>query len=326
MSMREWPRSKFGNTNLSVTKICWGCAPLGGVADLGYVVPEKKAIEILLKIFESPINFLDTANFYGESESRIGKAIKLKGGLPEDFILATKADRDRATNSFSAGQIRKSVETSIARLGLKRLPLVYLHDPEYHPLYASNRKKAMQEILAPDGPVAELEKLKKEGAVSHIGISGGPIDMLLEFIATGRFDAVITHSRWNLLWQTAGPLIQKAHEMGLGIVNASVYASGILASGPVDGARAAYQVPTPEIVERVRRIESVCQRYKAPLAAAALQFSLRDSRISSTAVGISRPEEVEETLRLAGISLPEEIWADLNELAEKEADPESDRW
>ncbi|MEK9180180.1 MAG: aldo/keto reductase [Patescibacteria group bacterium] len=324
--MQKWPRNKFGSTNLVVARICWGCGPLGGVPDLGYVVPEERAIEILLRVFDSPINFLDTANFYGESESRIGKAIKLRGGLSEGFVVATKADRDRQTNSFSASQVRKSVETSCSRLGLKHLPLVYLHDPEYHPLYVSDRKKAMQEILAPNGPVAELEKLRDEGIISYIGISGGPINMLIEFISTGRFDALITHNRWNLLWRGADPLIDKAREMGLGIVNAAAYASGILAAGSVNGARAAYQTPTTEIMKKVKGMESVCQKYNVPLAAAALQFSLRDNRISSTAVGISRVEEVEATLRLAEIALPEKIWSELDMFAIGDEDPEKNRW
>src|SRR3989338_9259739 len=95
-------------------------------------------------------------------------------------------------------------------------------------------------MLAKNGPVAELEKMKKEGIIINIGISGGPIDMLLEFVRTGRFDAVITHNRWNLLWQVADPLIEVAYKMGIGIFNAAPYASGILAGGT----RSAYRIPS----------------------------------------------------------------------------------
>lgn len=323
----KWKREKFGRTDLFVTKISWGCAPLGHLPeDFGGGVDETEAEKILQEEFKGPINFFDTANVYGESEQRIGKAIMLTGGLPEGFIIATKADRDKKTGDFSAGQIRKSVEMSIARLGIDHLPLVYLHDPEYHPLYLSDKEGAIREILASDGPIAELEKMKEKGIISYIGISGGPIDMLIKYIETGRFDAVITHNRWNLLWQVAEPLLDKAHKMGIGIVNAGAYASGILAAGPIEGIRAVYQKPSQDIIERVKNMKIVCEKYGIPLAAAALQFSLRDKRIGSTAVGIIESSQVEETLRLVNVPIPKQLWEDLKPFAIGNEDPEKDRW
>ncbi len=319
-------RKRFGKTDLFITSICWGCAPLGNIPkDFGYEVSEDRAIEILLEAFGSQINFFDTASSYGESESRIGRAIKRMGGLPKGCVIATKADRNLETNDFSSSQIRESAEKSIERLGFKPLQLVYLHDPEYHPKYKSDEKQAFEEIMAPDGPVAELEKLKREGLILNIGISGGPIEMLRKFISSGRFDAVITHNRWNLLWQTADPLIEDARRMNLGIVNAGVYASGILATGANENTRAAYRVPSPEIIDRVKNMETICRKYNIPLAAAALQFSLRDSRITSTAVGISEPQQSEETLRLASLPMPDALWEELKPFAIREGYPERGR-
>lgn len=248
------------------------------------------------------------------------------GGGPAGCLIATKADRDSQTNDFSPGQIRKSVMESLERLGMNHLPLVYLHDPEHHPLYQSDRAQAMGELFGPDGAVHELEKMRDEGILSYIGISGGPIDLLLECISMGRFDAVITHNRWNLLNQTAEPLLEKATSLKMGIVNAGVYASGILATGPNETARAVYRVANEVMKERVRRMEAICLEYEVPLAAAALQFSLRDSRITSTAVGLSAPEQVEETLRLATLRIPDQLWGDLKPLADTLEDPEKGRW
>ena len=92
--------------------------------EFGHGVSETQAIETLLSAFNTRINFLDTASVYGHSEDRIGNSIKTRGGLPEGFIVATKADRDPTTNQFSADKIKRSVEGSSRRLGLKPLTLV----------------------------------------------------------------------------------------------------------------------------------------------------------------------------------------------------------
>lgn len=315
----EWEKRKLGKTNLFVNRICWGCAPLGSMPeDFGYAVSERQATETLLAAFDGPVNFLDTAGNYRKSEERIGKALRIRGGLPEGFIVATKADSASAPNNFTSEQVRESVKRSRELLGISPLPLVYLHDPEFHPRYRGDKKGAIKEMLAPGGPVAELEKMKREGVVLNIGISGGPIDMMLEFVRTGRFDAGITHNRWNLLWQVADPLIEAASNMGMGIINAAPYASGILAGGT----RTAYRVPSPEILERVKEMESVCRKYDVPLAAAAIQFSLCDLRIDSTVVGISSPEQISRNLSLARLPVPKELWEELDPLAFKGGDPE----
>lgn len=146
--------------------------------------------------------------------------------------------------------------------------------------------------------------------------------MLSDFIRTGRFEAVITHNRWNLLWQTAEPLIEQAYKAGIGVVNAAVYASGILVAGDKKKSRAVYQIPSLEIIERVEKMEAVCRKYGVLLAAAALQFSLRDQRVNSTVVGISSPEQVNETLRLVQLPIADEVWEELRPLAIKKGDPE----
>ncbi len=315
-------RRQLGKTKLLVTPLCWGCAPLGNMPDtFGYEVSSDQAMRTLFAALNGPVNFFDTANNYGQSESRIGESIKINGGLPEGCIIATKADRDPVTNEFSALRIRQSVEESLRRLEMTQLPLVYLHDPEYHPKYSSDRPLAMREILAGGGPVAELEKLKNEGVIQNLGISGGPIDFLIDFVETGKFDVVITHNRWNLMYQTAGPLFAAAQKRNMGIVNAAPFASGLLAEGD-ESRRFAYKVPSGEIIQRVRKIKEACGRYGVPIAAAALQFSLREPRIHSTVVGVSNPKQIEENLSFLKITIPDELWADLKTLAIIKGDPE----
>ena len=125
-------------TGLEVTPVCVGCAQLGNMPEtFGFSVAESQALETIRSSFDGPINFLDTAASYGdgESERRIGLIIAELGGLPEGFVLATKADRDLVSGDFSGEQMKRSIDRSLRLLGLDTLQLVYLHDPEYSSLH-----------------------------------------------------------------------------------------------------------------------------------------------------------------------------------------------
>ena len=139
--------------------------------------------------------------------------------------------------------------------------------------------------------------------------------MEIRFVETGIFEAVITHNRYTLLDRSAEPLLDVAAERGVALLNAAPYGSGILAKGPDAYARYAYGEAPQEMVERVRAMQEACREFGVPLAAAALQFSLKDSRVASTIVGITRPERVEQTLDLAAQDIPEELWERLDRLA-----------
>lgn len=305
----------FGNTDLKVTKICVGGAPLGGMPYGGYRVPEAQAIETLIHIFNSPIRFLDTASIYEESELRIGKAINEFSRLPEDFVIATKADRDPETGDFSAEQIMRSVDKSQRLLGIEQLPIVYLHDPEQSFL-------TFEQIMSPEGPVAQLHKLQSEGVIGHIGIAGGPVNMMIKYVETGAFEAVIIHNRFTLMNRSAVPLIEEATRHQMAVVNSAIYNGGILAKSVEVYPHFAYRNPKIDEIEKVKKLENICKKYQVALAAAALQFSLRNSRITSTVVGVSSPEEVDQTLALAEEEIPPELWKELENFEASTEDPE----
>ena len=189
-----------------------------------YSVSKQRAFETLRAVFESPLNFLDTAASYGdgESERRIGEVLEEIGGLPEDCVLATKADRDLHTGDFSGEQMRRSVERSLRLLGLDRLQLVFLHDPEH---------ETYEHMMAAGGPVEVLMDLKDEGVIEYVGVAGGPIDLMIRFVEAGLFEAVITHNRYTLGNGTAEPLLDIAAERGVAALNAAPYGSGMLAKG-----------------------------------------------------------------------------------------------
>lgn len=302
-------RRTLGSTGLSVSPVCVGCAPLADMPEtFEYSVGRERAHETLRAVLGSQINFLDTAASYGdgESERRIGEVLGEMGGLPDGFVLATKADRDLQSGDFSGEQMRRSVERSLRLLGLDRLQLCYLHDPEH---------ESFEHLMAPGGAVEALVDLKSEGLIEHLGVAGGPIDLEIRFVETGLFEAVITHNRYTLLDRSADPLLDFARERGVALLNAAPYGSGILAKGPDAYARYAYQEAPQEMVERVRAMQEACRQFGVPLAAAALQFSMRDPRVASTIVGMTRPERVGQTLDLAVHPIPDELWEKLDSLA-----------
>jgi len=317
----ELPDRPLGRTGLRVTPLCVGCAPLGNMPEtFAYSVSEADALETIRTAFRGPIRFLDTAASYGdgESERRIGLVLRELGGLPLGYVLQTKADRNLQTGDFSGDQIKRSVERSLRLLGLDRLQVVYLHDPEH---------TSFENAMSRGGPVEVLQRFKDEGVIEHVGVAGGPVELMIRYVETGAFEAVITHNRFTLINRTAEPLIDLAAQRGLAVLNAAPYGSGILAKGPDVYARYAYQDAPPELVERVRRMQAICDRYGVPLAAAALQFSLRDPRIVSTIVGMSKPERIAQTIALARHPIPEAIWAELDAVGfETREDPERTRW
>lgn len=306
MSNSHIPRRILGMTGLAVTPVCIGCAPLGDMpATFTYSVSEEQALATLRAVFGGPFNFLDTAASYGdgESERRIGLALREIGGLPADVVLGTKADRDLASGDFSGDQMKRSVERSLRLLGLDRLQLVYLHDPELTTFEAA---------MARGGPADVLLRLKAEGVIAHVGVAGGPIDLMIRYVETGAFEAVITHNRYTLIDRSAEPLLEAASRRGLGISNAAPYGSGILAKGADQYPRYRYGQATDAQLAQVRRIEAVCRRHAVSLAAAALQFSLRDPRVSATIIGMSKPERIAETAALASHPVPPALWAEID--------------
>ena len=296
----------LGGTGLTVSALCAGGGPLGSMPEnFGYEVGFERGVETAAQVLAGPITFLDTANGYsdGESERRIGTAVRRAGGLPEGFVLATKVDRD-AAGDFSGPRVRRSLEESLGRLGLDRVPLLYLHDPE-HISFAAG--------MAPGGPVAELIRIREEGLAGHLGVAGGPVGLMQQYVGTGVFEALITHNRYTLVDRSADALIADAHARGLAVMNAAVYGGGILAGGAASTDRYGYRPAPAATLDAVRGIEDACRRHGVPLAAAALQFSTRDERICSTVIGFSRPERVGEAVRLATHPVPAEFWAEIEE-------------
>jgi D-threo-aldose 1-dehydrogenase len=309
------PRA-LGGTGLLVTPVCVGTSPIAGMKQLyGYDVDEPQGIATVEAAFAGPLNFVDTSNGYGEhgeAEHRIGSAVRRAGGLPAGVVLATKVDPATGSSDFSGDRVRRSFEESLERLGVDRVPLLHLHDPE---------RISFEQGVAPGGPLEALITLREQGLVDRIGVAGGPVPLLQQYLDTGAFDVVLSHNRYTLLDRSAAGLFAAAAAAGLGVLNAAPYGGGMLAKGPDVQTKYAYGARDAGVAEAARAMGAACERFGVPLRAAALQFSMRSADVHSTVVGMSSPERVAQTVELAAVEVPDELWAELETLV-----PSADGW
>ncbi len=303
-------RRPLGRTGLRVSAVCIGTSPLASMPSLyGYEVARERAEATILATFHGPFNFMDTSNNYGggSAERRIGRALAAAGGLPPGFVLATKVDADPRTGDFSGERVRRSVAESLERLGLDQVPLMYLHDPEYHVTFA--------EAMAPGGPVRALIELRDQGLLGHLGIAGGPVGLMRDFIATGEFEVVLNHNRFTLIDRSAEPLMDDACQRGVAFVNGAPYGGGILVKGPDLQPKYAYRQASDDVKNAVRAMRRACAAHGVPMAAAALQFCVREPRVTATVVGVSKPERIDQITALLSEPVCDELWAELDSLS-----------
>jgi D-threo-aldose 1-dehydrogenase len=290
----------LGSTGLRVSAIAAGGGPIGGMPELfGYDVPETQGIGLVRDLLDSPIRVIDTANGYsdGKSEERIGAGIARFGGLPPGYLIATKVDaRD---GDYSGRRIRDSVRESRDRLGLETLPLVQLHDPEFHP-------DAGFEL--PGGAIEALVALRDEGVIGHLGVAAGHSPTIERMLDLGVFEVVLTHSRLTLLDRGADALVERAREEGLGVMNAAVLGGGMLAARSANGLYG-YRPARAEVRDAARALHDLAEELHVSLPDAAVQHSLRDPRVDVTVVGFSKPERISALLAALGSPVPEEFWA-----------------
>lgn len=310
--------TRLGKAPLNVSRICFGTSGLGDMPNTyGYSVDLERAHKTVEAIFDGPVNFLDTARNYASSEVRIGDVIKARGGLPDGFVLSSKLDRDMETTVFDASRARRSLEESLEALGLDSIPLLHLHDPEH--------VATLSDVTGPGGALRELFKMKEEGLCQAVGLAAGVVDIMMPILRDWDFDALISHNRFTLLNRNAESMFDYAHSKGIAVINAAPYGAGVLAKGTSSYTRYVYQEATPEQLAPVRKIEAICAKYDIAPGAAALQFSMRDPRITSTICGVSKPERVQQTIEWANAPIPQEAWDELLALPYATDDPEASR-
>lgn len=249
---------------------------------------------------------VDTSNNYaeGRSEQALGRAIAA-GGVPDGVLLMTKVDADPESGRFDGDRVRQSVEESLGRLGLDRVPLLHLHDP--HSL-------ALADALAAGGAVPALVRLREEGVVDAIGVATGPPELVQAYVSTGIFDAVLSHNCLTLVNRTAEPVFADARARGMTVLNAAPFGGGILAGSQHHGGTYAYRPAAPDLLQRVAELGEICLRHGVSLAAAALAFSMRHPLVDATVVGISSLRRLEQLRTLVSTRVPDALLEELDEL------------
>jgi D-threo-aldose 1-dehydrogenase len=313
-------KRQIGNTGVYVTPLGFGTSALGDMPDTyGYSVSEDAAQIALDAVFSSHVNIVDSSRNYGlgRSEERLGRAFRRHGGVPDGIVISTKLDRNMETNSFTASDARRSVEESLNALGVNKIDILHLHDPEH--------AHDLNEITSKGGALDELFKMRDEGIASCVGLAMGKIDLMMSILKDWDFDAMINHNRYTLLNRQADQMYTYAHERGIAIMNAAPFAGGILAKGSLKTQKLAYQDADAVTLEPVRQFEAACARHNVEPGAAALQFSVNDPRITSTLVGISRPESVARNLAWMNAHIPSAFWDEISEMPYSVDDPEANR-
>jgi D-threo-aldose 1-dehydrogenase len=313
-------KTRLGRTNLIVSRICYGTGPIGHMPEVyGHGSSPEQAYETVRAILDGPSNFMDTSRNYGagRSEERIGHVIRERGGLPAGFVIATKLDRDPETNRFDAASMRRSLEKSLAALGLDRVHLLHIHDPEY--------AADLDEVTRPGGGIAELYRIREEGLCDAVGLAAGRVDVMMPILERFDFDAIITHNRFTLVNRNAEAMIDYAVSKGIAVINAAPFAGGVFARGSAANPRYVYQEASEAMLAPVRAVEAICARHAVPPGAVALQFSMRDPRITSTICGVGRPEEVAGVAEWANWPIPAAVWDEIAALPASRDDPEATR-
>lgn len=312
--MRATDRVEIGRTGLRVSRLGLGGVALSGVrpsTDPERTTPETEALALIHRHLALGLNYLDTAPMYGvgESERRYGRALR---DVPRDnYVLSTKVGRVLQPDpagpgraiwafDFSRAGARASFESSLERLGLDRVDVLLVHDPDDH------GDQALAEVF----PV--LMELRAQGRVRAIGAGMNQWQMELRFAREGHCDCFLLAGRYTLLDQTALPeFLPYCVEHEIGVIAGGPYNSGILAVGAREGATFNYRAAAPETMDKARRIAAACDRHGVPLKAAALQFILAHPAIVSVIPGARTVAEVEDNVRMLEHPIPAALWADL---------------
>lgn len=313
-------------SELRFPRIGYGAANIG---NLYRALSDEVAWEILQTAWDRGIRYFDTAPHYGLglSERRLGEFLRTK---PRDqFILSTKVGRllrpnpegvgtlDMAhdfavpadlkrVSDLSASGILESVEESLERMGLDRFDVLFLHDPE-----KADVPEPLDERL--DAALTALARMRDHGSVRAVGVGSMSTDALLASAQSGLVDVLMVAGRYTLAEQPAlAEVIPACREHGVGIVNASVFNSGLLAREyPEADARYEYGGVPAVLLERVQAIAEVCREYGTSLPAAALQYTLRNDTVKTVVVGSSRPEQLAQNVDRMNESIPEQLWTTL---------------
>lgn len=303
---------KIGRTDLSVTEYSFGAAGLGG---LYRECTREAAMETLDAAWAAGLRYFDVAPYYGLglAERRVGDFLRDK---PRDeFVLSTKVGRllhpvpegevpdysyVKPLNfdvryDYSYDAIMRSVEFSYARLGLNRIDILYIHDIGVYTHGAARNAVYLRQLL--DSGLKALEELKAGGVIAAYGLGVNEVPVCLEVMRRADIDCILLAGRYTLLDRSAvAELLPLCETKKTSLIVGGVFNSGILATGPVDGAHFDYMPASAEVRGKVGAMERIARERGVPLAAAAMQFPLDNAMVASVLLGTAKPESLKRNM------------------------------
>jgi len=309
--------------DLKLTRLGLGVGTLGG---LFAPVSDEASQAVLEAAWEGGIRYYDAAPWYGFglAEERLGRFLASRSG----YVVSTKVGRLLRADApphpsqfdahgepvfktpsrlnvvydYSYDGFMRSLEESLARTGLDRVDILFIHDPDVV-------QASVRQVM--EGGYRALAELREQGVVRAIGAGMNQWEMLLEFAREGDFDVFLLAGRYTLLEQEAlREFLPLCLKKGIGVVIGGVYNSGLLAN-PRSGAHYNYAEAPSGVLERALRIQAVCHRHGVPLKAAAIQFPLGHPAVVSILTAGRTPEQIEENLSMFQVPIPQDLWAEL---------------
>jgi len=313
-------RRALTHRDLTLTDLGFGGAALGNLAT---ATSPQDAHGALSTAWDGGIRYIDTAPHYGLglSERRIGAWLAATRGVrQEDPVLSTKVGRllepvpgsghgpdeegfaveatHRRVRDYTGDGVRRSLEASLERLGVDRVDVVLVHDPDDFWDEASTQA------------VPALVRLRDQGVIGAVGVGMNQAGMLTRFVRESDVDVVMLAGRFTLLDTTGlGELLPEAGRRGIGVLAAGVFNSGVLAlDDPSATAYFDYRPVSTQVLGRARRLAAICREHGTTLPAAALHYVLRHPAVITAVLGMRSPAEVQQNLALHGVPPPPELW------------------
>ena len=298
--------AELPRTGLRIRRLALGTAPL---ASIFWGNDPDTAVQTAARAFDAGIRFFDTAPFYGlgEAERRLGRALAASSG-GERPVIATKAGRILTTRpdgsvdvhfDFGYDAAQRSLESSLERLGVDRVDIVHIHDPDDH----------IPEAL--EGTYPALASLRDQGVIGAVSVGTNSVGTAAAFLERADIDCMLVAGRYTLLDRSGAALIAACAQRGVAYLSAGVFNSGVLAR-PRAGSWYDYGPASEATLARAADVDSVCRRHGVTLRAAAVNFPLANPSVTSIVVGMAAPAEVDENLAALRTPVPDDLWLELS--------------
>jgi aryl-alcohol dehydrogenase-like predicted oxidoreductase len=289
----------LGRTGLRLPILSFGASSLGAEFR---GIDIQEAMRAVRTALDCGMTFIDTSPFYGRGMSEVLLGVALEGVPRDSYLLGSKLGRyDAAHFDFSARRVVESVDVSLKRMRVDHLDICLCHDLEF---------VDMNQIV--DETLPALERVRQQGKVRFIGVSGYPMKMFRFILERARIDVLLSYNHYTLQNTMLLDLLPLAKAMGVGVMNAAPFSARLLTNAPLPK----WHKATPEVRDCARRAAEHAAGRGSDLAKLALQFSIRNPDLSTCIAGSASPERVAEWARWAAEPVDEALMAEVRKILE----------